>query len=131
MTAAADSPDGLDALTLGRLDELGGAPLLEEIFRLVLAHSPEKVSAARAGWESGDFPAVRQAAHSLRSSAGNVGALELAAAAGRLEALALAAAPSAPGSATALLPELEILEREWARVQGWLERRLEVLGSPP
>lgn len=131
MTPASDSPDGLDALTLDRLDELGGTPLLEEIFRLVLAHSPDKVSAARAGCESGDLTAVRQAAHSLRSSAGNVGALELAAAARRLEEMALASPAAAPGPAAALLPELETLEREWARARGWLENRLALLESPP
>jgi HPt (histidine-containing phosphotransfer) domain-containing protein len=115
-------PDGLDTLTLSRLEELGGAPLLLEIFHLILLHSPDQVAAARAGWESGNLKAVRQAAHSLRSSAGNVGALRLAAAARRLEELAVA---TTPGEAASVLPALESLESEWTQVRSWLEVRLE------
>lgn len=58
---------------------------MARIVGLFLKNGPERLRAAREGLASGDLCAVERAFHSLRSSAGHVGASRLAEICGRLE----------------------------------------------
>jgi HPt (histidine-containing phosphotransfer) domain-containing protein len=64
----------LDNQALERLRKLGGDRLAGRMIALFLEAAPQRIQAARAGQEAGDFDQVRRAAHSLKSSAGNIGA---------------------------------------------------------
>lgn len=108
----------LDPASVARLLRLGGDELAGKMASLFLDLAPDRVRSAREGLEAGDADAVRRAAHSLKSSSGNVGALAVMDAAGRLEDAAergdgleaLAALLSAMESALqAALPELRAL----------------------
>lgn len=75
MTESTDGP--LDGIALQRLLDLGGADLLTQMIAIFEKNSPQRLSTARAGIDAGDLKAVEQAVHSLKSSAGNVGAMAL------------------------------------------------------
>lgn len=75
----------LDAEALSRLRRLGGDDLAGRMASLFLGLAPERLRAARAGLAAGDLDQVRRAAHSLKSSSGNVGAYAVTEAAGQLE----------------------------------------------
>ena len=68
MTASVD-PDAL-----AKLEEWGGKALREQIIELFLETTPSRIQAARAAVEGGDVQEGIRGVHSLRSSAGNVGA---------------------------------------------------------
>lgn len=70
---------------LERLESLGGASLVREMGALFVSLGAERVAAARAGVTYGDLDTIERAAHSLKSSAGNVGAVELQALAEAVE----------------------------------------------
>lgn len=112
--------DDLDREAVARIESLGGGELVSQIFGLVLEQGPARVVGAWDGYRRGDLPAVRLAAHSLCSSAGNVGAMRLLALAREVEALAVA-----PTMAEIPTGEMETalgaLEDEWGRIQGLLE----------
>lgn len=73
----------LRALNLERCIELeeltvpGEPSLLLEITKLFLETAPEIIQAAKDGLEENDLLKVNRAVHSLKSSAGNIGALRL------------------------------------------------------
>jgi HPt (histidine-containing phosphotransfer) domain-containing protein len=71
-----------------RLTRLGGTKLVRQLIELYLAHGPERVRAIEAGVETGDAKQVERAAHSLKSSAGNLGARRLQHTAEAVEAAA-------------------------------------------
>jgi len=110
-----DSP--LDGVALGRLLDLGGETFLAQMIDIVLPQAEARIAAAQEGLANGDLAAVRFAAHSLRSTAGNVGATRLLAEATRAEELA------AEQRAAELAPVLEALGAEWVRVRRSLEER--------
>src|SRR5262245_22880040 len=78
----------MDPAALERLRKLGGDALILRMFELFLGHAGSKVAEARARYDAGDLPAVERAAHSVKSSAGNLGAMRLFELAGTLERLA-------------------------------------------
>ena len=67
----------LDASMLDRLRSLGGDTLLGEMIDLFLQHVPERIEAALAAGHPATWKSVASAAHSLRSSASNLGTREL------------------------------------------------------
>ena len=69
-----DSP--LDPETIQTLRRLGGPGenLLAEIIQIYLDDTPSRIEAMRAALVSGDAALLASAAHSLKSSSGNVGA---------------------------------------------------------
>lgn len=80
------SPDpGLDAAAIERLRRLGGDALLARMLAAFLAQTAKRMAEARTALSSGDHHLAAAAAHSLRSSAGIVGASELLEIATRLE----------------------------------------------
>jgi HPt (histidine-containing phosphotransfer) domain-containing protein len=74
-----------DGAAVERLQRLGGAVLLRGMLELFLTQAPERVRALEAAAAAGDAARVEKAAHSLKSSAGNLGALRLQHAAALLE----------------------------------------------
>ena len=72
-------PLNADKLEIIRsLDPSGGNQLLQQIVKAFTDNIPQLMVEIRSGWESGDVERVRRAAHSLKSSAGNLGAETLA-----------------------------------------------------
>jgi HPt (histidine-containing phosphotransfer) domain-containing protein len=110
------SVGALDPEAIARLRRLGGDDLAGTLAAMFLDLAPRRLEAARAGLASGDADAVRRAAHSLKSSAGNVGAFAVLEAADRLEA----AAEKGTG-ATMLEPLLEALSTAYAVASAELE----------
>jgi len=115
------TPPALDGIALDRLLSLGGEPFLKQMIDIVLPQAEARVAAAREGLATGDLAAVRLAVHSLRSTAGNVGATLLLAAATRAEELAKEL------RAGELEPALAAVAAEWIRVRAALEARRESL----
>jgi HPt (histidine-containing phosphotransfer) domain-containing protein len=138
-------PGELDPAAIARLESIGGSSLVAQIFGLVLDQGPSRVANAWDGYRRGDLGAVRLAAHSLRSSAGNIGATRLFAIARQVEELALegaeprgsAAAPGHPdprdsappaGAMPSIEAALADLDGEWERIRAiLLERRAQLL----
>jgi HPt (histidine-containing phosphotransfer) domain-containing protein len=105
----------IDRDALARILGIGGAGLLAKMIELFLTNAPQRLAAARAGQRAGDCRAVGQAVHSLRSSAGNLGAGRLQDLAARIEELAEAR----QGEEIPVL--LDELEQVFAQVKTCLE----------
>jgi CheY-like chemotaxis protein len=102
-----------------------GAPsLLEKVIRLYLANAPELLAAVRTAMVQGNSEALRQAAHSLKSSSASLGATTLAERCRALEAEARAGACPEPGA------ELEALKSEFHEVRLDLEAELAMPTAP-
>jgi HPt (histidine-containing phosphotransfer) domain-containing protein len=99
------SRSALDGEAIARLLRLGGDELAGRMAALFLGLAPERLREARAAVAAGDRDQVRRAAHSLKSSSGNVGAYAVLEAAGQLEEAAERGEP--PAELTALLAALE------------------------
>jgi HPt (histidine-containing phosphotransfer) domain-containing protein len=89
--AALRSPDLLADEPLDRdvaLSRTDGDPeILRDVARLILEHIPKWMSAMRDSLARGDSRTLKRLAHTLKSSADNVGAAKGAGAAARLEML--------------------------------------------
>ena len=94
----------IDGKTLERLEEWGGTKLRRQMMKLFLEHAPERMDQIRDGLAASDPHAVELGSHSLKSSAGNVGALILQVVAGQVEN---AVADKDLATAEELLPDLE------------------------
>ena len=116
-TAQAPPAPVLDLATLDELREIAGQEALA-IVSLFLDDAPRLVRQMERASATPDLDAMREAAHALKSSSANVGALALSAAAKRIELGARAHALDRPAVAVALL----IAEFARARValQGWM-----------
>ncbi|HEX6309883.1 MAG TPA: Hpt domain-containing protein [Longimicrobiales bacterium] len=79
------SAPALNAAALERLRRIGGSKLLRDMAVLFLESGPDRVRSLLEGAEAGDAVRVERAAHSLKASAGNLGALRLQEAAAALE----------------------------------------------
>ena len=78
----------IDPDALMRLREWGGSKLLAEMVRLFLENSSERLGQLGKGFADGDLRTVERAAHSLKSSAANVGAMEVSRVSQQIEAAA-------------------------------------------
>jgi HPt (histidine-containing phosphotransfer) domain-containing protein len=94
----------IDPQALDRLREWGGDKLAGQMVRLFLKNSGTRMDQIRAGAEGGDLEEAERGAHSLKSSAANIGAEVLRTLATRMESAALEANPE---EARSLLPEIE------------------------
>jgi len=100
----------LDPNVLDRLREWGGPELLGRMIELFLELGPDRLGSLRTGLAEGDFEAVGRVAHSLKSSAGNLGAERLRAASAGLEEL------TSEGDREQIEAGAALLEREYAEV---------------
>ena len=111
-----DRPDEvLEVATLERLNRIGGQEFLVEMIDLFLLHAPQRLRTAREALASGDLHQLYRAAHSLKSTAGNLGARGLEDVARRLEERA------SGGDAEAAGPLLEAVELAYDHVRARLE----------
>ncbi len=79
----------LDPAAVVRLQRLGGDKLLRQMIRLYLENCQERLAQIDSGLtDGGDLEETKRGAHSLKSSAANVGALRVSEAARELEAAA-------------------------------------------
>jgi HPt (histidine-containing phosphotransfer) domain-containing protein len=94
MSAATQGPDSgrsdqdvrlLDPGAIQRLREWGGDPLLGRMIRLFLELGPDRMETLRKGLADRDLDALGSTAHSLKSSAANLGAERLRLGAATLE----------------------------------------------
>jgi HPt (histidine-containing phosphotransfer) domain-containing protein len=83
---------------------------------LFCSHAEPKLGLARESYDAGELEAVERAAHSIRSSAGNVGAEELREIAGRIETLA------SKRDHAGLLPLLSDLDEAFQKAKAILEQ---------
>ncbi|MBW3660756.1 MAG: Hpt domain-containing protein [Gemmatimonadetes bacterium] len=119
MGETGEAPPRFDAAALLRLRRLGGNALVRRMAGLFVSLGEERVAAARAGVEYGDLDTIERAAHSLKSSAGNVGAIELQRLA---EAVERAAAEGRRSAAAAGVEEMEAAFAEAReRIEEWTE----------
>lgn len=81
-------PTVIDPAALKRLEDWGGTKLSHEIVRLFLENGPTRVDQIRGAMDGEDLEVPERGAHSLKSSAANVGAKQLQEVAGELEAAA-------------------------------------------
>jgi CheY-like chemotaxis protein len=93
-----DKGNFLDRTVLARLGKLE-PNLPRKLVDLFLEHTPGRLDSALAGGRAGDWKAVEAAAHSLKSSAGNLGAHRLRHLADRVESLAASMGASAGAAA--------------------------------
>lgn len=70
--------DEFDGAALERLIRFGGFKLLTAMVDMFRIHSPQRLEAARVAVERGDADGAKLAFHSLKSSAGQLGAVHLA-----------------------------------------------------
>lgn len=103
-TSMSDSQT-IDPQALDRLREWGGQKLVGQMVRLFLENSGMRMDQIRTGTENADMPEAERGAHSLKSSAANVGAELLRTLSTRIETAAL---EEKPEEAKRLLPELEV-----------------------
>jgi HPt (histidine-containing phosphotransfer) domain-containing protein len=100
-----------------QLRRLGGDKLIVELIDLFLQLAPQRLEAARTGLAAGDLAAVARAAHSLTSSAGNLGVVRVQEAAAALERQAMCgAAAEVPGL-------MEQLETAWIDARNLLQQK--------
>lgn len=78
----------LDKTQIQRLREWGGTELQRKMIDLFLAHSGARVQQIRDGLSGPDLKLVETGAHTLKSSAGNVGARRLQTLAADAESIA-------------------------------------------
>lgn len=103
-----DSPV-IDRDALDRLEEWGSAELIGRMIRIFLDHAPTRIDEIRNGVSGGEIRETEMGAHSLRSSAGNLGATRLRDLCARIEDLAEEGDAERAG---ALVPEVEEAHRE-------------------
>lgn len=78
----------IDMKAIERLHEWGGKRLVAQMIDLFLQQAPQRVDGLRQGLANGDVETVERSAHSLKSTAGNLGATELSDLAGKAESAA-------------------------------------------
>ena len=79
----------LDMRVIADLRELGGVEdpgLLAELIELFLKDAPERIGEVESGLASGEIKLVERAAHTLKSSSANIGAVNLSDICKRIEA---------------------------------------------
>ena len=81
-------PTIIDPAALKRLEDWGGSSLSKEIVRLFLENGPSRVDQIRGAMDGEDLDEPERGAHSLKSSAANVGAQLLQKVASELESAA-------------------------------------------
>lgn len=111
----------IDSDALGRLEDWGGQDLVRKMLGIFLEHAPERMEQIRVGAGNGALEDVERGAHSLKSSAGNLGVRRLQSRAAEMEARA---AHGDADGVRSLLPELESAFAEGSAAVAELEESL-------
>lgn len=85
----ASAQSRIDPVAIERLRRLGGGELVLRMIHLFTAHAASLVDQAEKDLQQGNFDGMERAGHSLKSSAGNVGATEMSRIAAEIEQVAL------------------------------------------
>jgi HPt (histidine-containing phosphotransfer) domain-containing protein len=109
----------IDAQAQARLAEWGGPKLLAQMLRLFLENAPIRLEQVRKGLAEGSLKEAERGVHSLKSSAANVGAVQVSRLAGEMESLA------AGGDGAAVARHLPGLEAAYAAAELRLAATLE------
>jgi HPt (histidine-containing phosphotransfer) domain-containing protein len=112
----------LDPAVLESLRQLtppGEPDVLKEVLQLFLDDVPARVERLRSAWQGGDAVAVQRAAHSLKGSAGNIGAADLLGVCRQLDELGRS------GDLSKAAPLVTALDAEFSRVQFEIKRLIE------
>jgi HPt (histidine-containing phosphotransfer) domain-containing protein len=109
-----DEIPSCDRGALARLRGWGGMPLVHDLVHLFGSITPGRLRTVRTALDSGDSPAAEAAAHTLGSSAGQLGAARMQRLCMQIEAL------SASGRVADALPLLPEMEDEYQRHRAWL-----------
>jgi len=117
-----NQPCQIDPAALDRLRRLGGDEFAARMIDLFGSFGAQKIGEARRALEEANRAEVAKLMHSMKSSAGNVGAVEVQDLAARLEQLAL----QSQGSLVTVLQELEL---SFARTKLELESRIQARGA--
>jgi HPt (histidine-containing phosphotransfer) domain-containing protein len=99
---------------LDKLRRLGGEALVRDVIVIFLDTVPARMAAARAAVERGDVASLKLAAHTMRGSCGQLGAVRMRELCERVER----AASTLDLAASAHL--LDAMERELGMVRDWL-----------
>lgn len=99
---------------LERLHRWGGDALRTQIVEVFLARAPDQIAAALQAAQSGDADGVRRVVHTLKSSAGQLGAVSMQRLCHDAERRAEA------GEVESLTPLVHALEGELERYRAWL-----------
>lgn len=121
VSGAKREPARVDHEALERLRRVGGSRLIRGMIRTFLETAPERIVAARRALAAADAVGVGQAAHALRSSAGQLGAI------GLQELCADVERRAAAGEISAAL--VDALRLGLAGATEWLERELATEGG--
>jgi CheY-like chemotaxis protein len=115
----------LDSQTLDRLRLLqrqGKPDVLGKVIQLYLGSTPQLLDTLRAAVRRGDASAIQHAAHSFKSSSGNIGALTLATLCKELEAM------GRTNYTTGAAEVLSAIETEYAAVREALQAEVQRSG---
>ena len=104
-------PKQIDPAALERLRRMGGDDFAHKMTDLFLTYGAQKIGEARLALQAANPAGVAKAVHAIKSSSGNVGAIEVQDLAARLEQLAL------QSPADSLAPLLQELELSFARTR--------------
>jgi HPt (histidine-containing phosphotransfer) domain-containing protein len=102
--------------SLRQLTSPGEPDVLKEVLELFLEDVPRRIERIRSSWQTGNAAELHRAAHSLKGSAGNIGAHELLDVCRQLDDLGRA------GDVTGARPLIEALDAAYARVVEQIRR---------
>ena len=117
------APKILDLDALERLRRVGGDSLILRMIELFFSHTASKVDAAVSSFDAGQLDEVERAVHSIKSSAANLGAVELTELAAKLENLA------GQRDAAVVEPLVRKLPEAFGRARERLEEQRRELGG--
>jgi HPt (histidine-containing phosphotransfer) domain-containing protein len=83
-----DTPFFIDPAAIARLERIGGVKLARDLIAMYVELGPQRISAFRSAVQAGDAAAVERATHTLKSTAGNLGAVQLQQTAQQMETMA-------------------------------------------
>jgi HPt (histidine-containing phosphotransfer) domain-containing protein len=106
--------------TLRKLTPAGEPDVLAEVLRLFLDEVPPRIARLRNARESGNIEEMHRAAHSLKGSAGNIGARQLYEVCRQLDALGKA------GDLAGAAPLVDALDVEFDKVESAINRLIGV-----
>lgn len=120
-----NEPDTFSPAALERLLKLGGQKFARDMIELFGSYGGKKLAEAREARQTGNLAALGAAAHALKSTAGNVGAIRVQALAAQVELLAGEQKGDLAGA------QMDDLERAFAEAKAILELEATKLANPP
>jgi len=79
----------IERSALETIKRLGGDKLLKQMIEIFLDVIPEKLESVWKGYQDKDYASIEKAAHSMRSTAGNLGAVQVQKTAEKVELMVM------------------------------------------